>query len=257
MNILVCCKLVPEEQDISVRPDGTLDLSKGETKINPFDLNALESAVQIKAMQADTAITVLSSGGKSLENTKARKDILSRGADALAVVIDEALARALPDKTARVLAAAAGKIGFDLIICGDGSGDLYAQQTSLRLGAQLQVPVVSGVSKILSATAGTLSVERTLENDVEVLDIPLPAVISVSADINIPSIPGMKAILAAAKKPVTVFSAQDLGVDIATGTVEPISVLAPKQKTRKQVVVEGDSDEKIAEFAAHLRKILN
>lgn len=254
MKIIVCCKLIPEEQDISIKVDGSLDMSKAEPKISPFDLNAVETALQVRAAVEGSTITAMSLGGKSLENTKARKDILSRGPDALTILMDPAFENLLPDQTAEVLAAATTKEGFDLILCGDGSGDLYAQQVGIRLGALLGVPVLSGVSKLLSATASTITVERALEHEVEVLEIALPAVLSVSTDINVPTIPGMKAILGAAKKPITTLTAAD--VPLATALVEKGCVLAPKKTDRKNIVVEGDSDEKISEFVANVYKLL-
>lgn len=147
-------------------------------------------------------MTALSVGGKALTNAKGRKDVLSRGPDELIVVIDDQFEQALPQQTASALAAAAQKAGFDLILCGDGSSDLYAQQVGLLVGEILNIPAVNGVSKIISLTADTLTVERELEDETETLSIPLPAVVAVSTDINSPQIPSMKAILGAAKKPV-------------------------------------------------------
>jgi len=257
MKIIVGCKLVPEEQDIAVQSDGTLDMSKADPKISQFDLNAVEAAVGIKGDIADSSIIAMSVGGKELENTKARKDILSRGPDELVAVIDEGLKGALPHQTAKVMAAAARKTGFDLIICGDGSGDLYAQQVGMRLGAELDVPTLNGVSKIVSADSGKLTVERALETEVETLEVPLPAVISVSTDINVPNIPGMKAILGAAKKPVNAMTPADLELDGDSTLVELLEVKAPKKKERKNIIIEGDGEDQIAEFISHLRTIVN
>lgn len=257
MKIIVGCKLVPEEQDIAVNKDGSLDTSKAAPKISQFDLNAVQAAVDMKGEIEGSTVTALSVGGKELENTKARKDILSRGMDELTAVIDEGFKGALPHKTAAVMAAAAEKVGYDLILCGDGSGDLYAQQVGVRLGAQLDVPTVSGVSKIVSAEEGKLTVERALEDEVEVLEIALPAVVSVTADINVPAIPGMKAILQAAKKPVNVLTADELGLGEQSELVESVSVQAPKQKERKKIIIEGDGEDQIAEFVGNLRKVIN
>lgn len=257
MKIIVGCKLVPEEQDIAVQADGTLDMSKAAPKISQFDLNAIETAVEIKGEVADSTITAMSLGGKELENTKARKDILSRGPDELAAIIDEDLKGALPHQTARIMAAAAKKVGFDLILCGDGSGDLYAQQVGMRLGAELEVATLNGVSKIVAADGDKLTVERALETEVETLEVPLPAVISVSTDINVPTIPGMKAILAAGKKPVNAMALADLDGADGSALVEMVEVKAPKKKERKNVIIEGDGDDQIAEFVSHLRTIVN
>ena len=181
--------------------------------------------------------------------------MLSRGPDELIVVIDDQFEQALPQQTATALAAAAQKSGFDLLICGDGSSDLYAQQVGLLVGEMLNVPAINGVSKILSLTDSTLTVERELEDEVETLSIPLPAVIAVSTDINTPQIPSMKAILGAAKKPVQVWSSADIGLNGAQAYSEQ-QVAAPKQRERQRVVIEGDGEEQIAAFVENLRKII-
>ncbi len=199
MKIITCYKCVPDEQDIAINnADGTLDFSKADSKISQYDLNAIEAACQLKQQLGDVQVVAMSVGGKALTNAKGAK-MSSRGPDELIVVIDDQFEQALPQQTASALAAAAQKSGFDLLICGDGSSDLYAQQVGLLVGEALNIPAINGVSKILSLTDSTLTVERELEDEVETLSIPLPAVIAVSTDINTPQIPSMKAILGAAK----------------------------------------------------------
>lgn len=256
MNILVCCKIVPEEQDIAINGDRTVNLSKAAPKISLYDLNAFEAAVQLAAATGNGAITALSAGGPTyLENSKVRKDLLSRGPDGLAAVIDDSLAGSLGAATSDALAGAARKLGFDLILCGEGSGDLYAQQVGLLLGEKLGVPCINAVSKI-EVNGNVLTVERSLEDEVEVLEIPLPAVLSLTSDINLPKIPSMKAILAAGKKPVTVLSLAEIGVE-PSAPARMESVLAPEQVDRLRVIIEGDSDENIAAFVENLKKALN
>ncbi|WP_025821196.1 putative electron transfer flavoprotein FixA [Shewanella marina] len=257
MKIITCYKLVPEEQDINIAKDLTLDLSKAAKKINTFDLNAIESAIEFKKLTDVEQITALSVGDKSLENVKLRKDILSRGPDDLLTVVDESFNQLQPHASAQILSAAAKQAGFDLIICGDGSSDLYAQQVGLLMGSMLNVPTINAVSKIIAATQQTITVERALDEVVEVLEIPLPAVISVSADINDPAIPSMKAILGAAKKPAKQLSLTDLEVGELATPVTPISVMAPKQMDRKQIIIDGDDEEQITIFADYLRKSFN
>ncbi|QKG43719.1 putative electron transfer flavoprotein FixA [Providencia rettgeri] len=256
MNIITCYKSVPDEQDIIVNSsDGSLDFSRADTKISQYDLNAIETANQIKAQQTDSKVIALSIGGKALTNMKARKDVLSRGPDELVVVIDDQLEHALPHQTAITLGAAAQKVGFDLIICGDGSADLNAQQVSILLGETLQVPAINGVKKIVSITADTVIVERELEDEIETLSLPLPAIIAVTSDINVPVIPSMKAILGAAKKPVQAWTMADIGLD-NVAALSSQSIAAPKQKVRQRIIIEGDGDDQIAQFAEYLRKII-
>ncbi len=104
----------------------------------------------------------MSVGAKALTNAKGRKDVLSRGPDELIVVIDDKFEHALPQHTATALAAAAQKSGFDLLICGDGSSDLYAQPVGLRVGEALNIAANHGVSKILCLRDSRLRVEREL-----------------------------------------------------------------------------------------------
>lgn len=256
MNIITCYKSVPDEQDITVNSaDSSLDFSRANTKISQYDLNAIEAANQLKTQLEGIQITAMSVGGKSLTNAKARKDVLSRGADDLVVVVDDQFEASLPYQTAVALAAAATKKGYDLILCGDGSADLSSQQVSLLVGEILNIPAINGINKIVSLSNDSITVERELENEIETLTIPLPAVIAVSTDINTPQIPSMKAILGAAKKPVQQWSVADLGMGAITARSEQ-KVAAPKQKVRQRIIIEGDGDDQIAELAEHLRKIL-
>jgi electron transfer flavoprotein beta subunit len=254
MNIIVCMKIVPEEQDIVVNGDHTLSIGKAASKISLYDLNALEEATALAGEGG--RITALSVGGERVKNSKTHKDILSRGADALVVVSDPALEGALPETTSTVLAGVAGKLGYDLILCGEGSSDLYAQITGVLTAERLGLPVINCAGKIAAAD-GALTVERSLDSEREEVCVPLPAVVCVSSDINIPRIPNMKAILHAGKKPVTAVSLADLGVDPAARKAVMQSVLAPQQKERLKNIIEGDSDDKVAVFADNLRKALN
>ncbi|QCJ69018.1 electron transfer flavoprotein [Providencia heimbachae] len=257
MKIITCYKSVPDEQDIIVNAtDGCLDFSRADTKISQYDLNAIETANQLKAQQSDSQVIALSVGGKALTNMKGRKDVLSRGPDELIVVIDDQLEHALPHQSAVAISAAAKKVGFDLIICGDGSADLNAQQVSILVGEELQIPAINGIKKIVSITPDTIVVERELENEIETLSITLPAIIAVTSDINVPVIPSMKAILGAAKKPVQAWTLADINLSDITA-LSTQSITAPKQKVRQRIIIEGDGNEQVAQFAEHLRKIIN
>lgn len=254
MRFIACYKLVPEEQDIVITADRALATDKAGEKISPFDLNAIEAAVQLAGESHE--VVALSVGGKALDNAKLRKDALSRGPNALYLVRDDLLASALPYETARVIAAASQKIAFDLLICGEGSGDMYAQQTGLLVGAILQIPAINAVSNI-EIKEGFVTVERTLENEVEVLDVPLPAVLCVSSDINVPRIPSMKAILGAGKKSVTQWSASDIGWAPDSPRAELVGVYAPQQTERKHIIIEGDGQEEVSRLRDYLTNALS
>jgi electron transfer flavoprotein beta subunit len=181
--------------------------------------------------------------------------MLSRGAGQLAAVIDDSLEAANSFATASNLAAAIKKIGdVDLVLCGEGSGDIYSQQVGPLLGQLLGYVNLNAISRI-TPQGDKLIVERTLENEVEVLEIPLPAVLSLTTDINKPRIPGLKEILAAGKKPINLWGAADMEIAKAQD-IEIISTLAPEQAERKQMVFEDASDENITALFENLRKVL-
>lgn len=255
MNVIACYKIVPDEQDIIVQPDRTLVFDKAEWKIGQYDLHAVEAGGQI-VEAVGGKLSALSVGSKQLENSKLKKGILSRGPEELFQVIDESLTEADAYQTASVLAAAVKRIGsYDLVLCGEGSSDLYAQQVGVQLGELLNVPTINGVSKI-TVDGAKLIVERTLEEEVEVVAVFLPAVVSVTTDINQPRIASMKEILAAGKKPVMQWKLADVGQEGNTKSTQIISTLAPLQVDRKRIILEGDSEEVVNQFFENLRKEL-
>ncbi|TKI02929.1 electron transfer flavoprotein [Martelella alba] len=254
MKIITCFKLVPEEQDIVVTAERTLDFARANVQISQFDLNAVEAAVQLAGDSGQVA--ALSVGGAMLSNSKVRKDILSRGPQHLFLVQDAHLDRSLPNNTARALAAAASKIGFDLLLFGEGAGDLYAQQVGLLTGEILGLPTVNAVCSIC-VEGDRVRVERALEEEVEVLELPLPAVLCVTSDINVPKVPSMKAILGAGKKPVTQWGADDINWTAPSPLAELGDIRVPPQAERKHIIIEGDSPEAVGRLAEHLKKIVN
>jgi len=138
---------------------------------------------------------------------------------------------------------------YDVIICGDGSADLYAGQVNIQLAAALGVPTINEVTS-LTAEGDKLVVERTLDEEVEEIEVPLPAVVSVSPDIATPRIAGMRDILAAKKKPQTVEAAA-VPVDVKVDVEE---IKAPELAPRKnQIFEEGDIDAFVAAVAEALK----
>ena len=86
--------------------------------------------------------------------------------------------------------------------------------------------------------------------------MPLPAVLSVTSFINLPRIPGMKNILAAGKKPSTVWSAEDIIPEVPAATISVLEVKAPEQTERLQNIIEGDADDQIQEFIEKISAVI-
>jgi electron transfer flavoprotein beta subunit len=254
MKIVACYKCVPQEEEIVVRNDHKLDLSKSEWKIGQYDLNAVEAGMKL-IEEAGGEMLVLTAADEIADNSKLRKGILSRGPQQMYGVKDDSMRTADSYAIALALKIGIEKIGgADLVLCGEGSGDIYSQQVGSVLGALLSWPTVNAVSKI-TQSSGKLLVERSLENGVEVLEVNLPAVISVTSDINIPRIPTMKEILGAGKKQSESWNLSEIGVIGVPGS-ETISILAPDQTDRQRLIFEGDGEESINALYDHLRKIM-
>ena len=200
MNIVACYKIVYDEQDVVVKPDRTLSFERAALKIGDYDLNAVEAGAQL-AVEHDATLIGLTAGGDSVMDSKIRKAILARGPQENVAVRDDALDMAGSLKTAHVLAAAVRNLGdVDLILCGEGSADRYAQQVGIQLGEVLGLPTINGVTSI------------DLEEGVCARRAWLQALkwrgwrfrcrpfCRLWADMNTPRIPSMKDILNAGKK---------------------------------------------------------
>ena len=250
MKIVVAVKVVADDQDIFVADDRTLDYSKAHQVISSYDKNAIEAAAQLAAAK-DGTVTVISAATSKATDAKLKKDILSRGVDELIMVTDDALATADSFATAQVLKGIVEEkvSDYDLIITGDGSADFYAGQVNVQLAAALGVPTINEVTSI-TAEGDKVVVERTLEEEVEEIEVPFPAVVAVSPSIGEPRIPGMREILAAGKKPSTVDELAG-GVD---AKIEIEEIKAPELAPRKQQIFEeGDIDAFAAAVAEALK----
>ncbi|NLO22055.1 MAG: electron transfer flavoprotein subunit beta/FixA family protein [Syntrophomonadaceae bacterium] len=209
-NIVCCFKWVVDEAYIKPSSSGKIDLEWAEHKLSDYDRNAIEEAVRLQEAYGGsvTAVTVAPS-----DATKGIKDALSRGPEKAYFINDEELENLEPSQTSAMLAQViGGQIDYDLIICGEGSSDLYAQQVGPRLAEKLGIPCIAFVKK-LSIEGQRVIAQRKSDEGVEVVSAPLPALVTVLPDINNPRVPGLKDTLAASKKPVVEISLEDLGTE--------------------------------------------
>ena len=245
---------MPYSESIGVKGNGELDFSKVTYEVGQYDLNAVELAAQLSAAN-NGEFAVLTANGEVVSNSKMKKAILSRGAKEMFGIQDEVFENADSFRTAQALAAGVNKIGgVDLVICGEGSGDQYAQQVGNILGGLLGWPTVNCVSAA-AVEDGVLKLERSIDACTEILEVELPAVISVTADINTPRIPTMRDILGAGKKPATVWSVADVALESVAAS-ETLELAAPKQAERRNMVVALSDEEAIAEIAAQIKKTM-
>ena len=251
MNIIVPIKVLADDQDIVVAADRSLDDSKAHRIVSTYDLNAIEAAVQLASTHEGSKVVCVSVAAKA-DDSKLKKGILARGVDELVMIADDACADLDAHATAAMLARLVdGLDAADLIVCGDGSADNYAQQVDVQLADALGLPVVTAVSAV-SVEGAVATCDRMLETQLQTVQVDLPAVISVVPDIALPRIPGMKDILAAGKKPSSVNAASD----VAAAVVDVVETKAPQQAERKMEVLDASVDGDLEKFAAALKAAL-
>ena len=252
MNIVAAFKVVPDDQDIQVSADGTLDYSKAKNTVSAYDLNAIEAAAQLAAANEGSNVVAVTVGGADIDDSKLKKNVLARGVDELYMTADDACKGLDARATAVALAELVSKVGaFDVVLCGDGSADNYAQQVDVQLADALDLPVVTAVSAV-SVEGAVATCDRMLETQLQTVQVDLPAVISVVPDIALPRIPGMKDILAAGKKPSSVNAASD----VAAAVVDVVETKAPQQAERKMEMLDASVDGDLEKFAAALKAAL-
>ncbi|MCK9230582.1 MAG: electron transfer flavoprotein subunit beta/FixA family protein [Syntrophales bacterium] len=207
-TIIACFKWVVDEAYIRRNSSGSLDFSSVDFKISEYDRNAIEEAVRLRD---DHGGTVIAMTVGTPEAAKGVKDALSRGADQACFIADEAFSDLEPSLTAAFMAEVIrGRFAdYSLILCGEGSGDLYAQQVGPALAEYLEIPCVSYVQKV-SLRGEVLVAERRVEEGIEVVEARLPALVTVCPDVNVPRIPGVRDTLGASKKPVMTLGRADL-----------------------------------------------
>jgi electron transfer flavoprotein beta subunit len=256
MNIIVLVKQVidPEAPPNSFKIDASMN--KAEMRgvppvIDPYGEYAVEASLRIKEAKGGK-ITVMSMGVNLLREVV--KKPLSMGADELILLEDESYVGGDSWSTAYAMAMAIKKVGeYDLILCGRESSDTNAGQTGGGIAEILGLPCVSLVRKI-DVTDGTARVERVTADGYEVIDVPLPAVMTVSNEIGEPRYPTIKGIMAAKKIEPIVWKPADIGIEASqvgsAGQKAKLFKLYQPVYEGKCEIAEGETPEEAAENLA-------
>jgi len=215
LDLLVFVKQVPDTETRIQIKDGQVDLSSVKWVVNPYDEFALEEALRIKERVAAGKVTVVSLGPDRVKDTI--KYGLSLGADEGVHVKGDGVALWDPSCVASVLAAAAKKTGFDLILTGKQGVDHDWSQAGVMLAERLDLPHVSVVVELkLDPGAKKGVAKREVEGGVETVEFELPAVITAQKGLNEPRYASLKGIMAVKKKVIPEWTLADLGVDPAS-----------------------------------------
>lgn len=198
MDFIVCIKQVPNTTEVEIDAGtGTLKREGVESIINPFDEFAIEEGLRLKERTGGKT-TVITMGPPQAES--ALREALARGIDRAILVTDRAFAGADTWATAYTLARAVQTIGaYDLIICGKQASDGDTAQVGPGVAEMLDIPHAAYVKKIDDIGNGSVRVERMMEDGHDLIEMPLPALITVVKEINVPRLPSLRGTLAARK----------------------------------------------------------
>ncbi len=232
MKIAVCVKRVPDsETRVKIASDGrSLDEAGVKFVLNPYDEFAVEEALRRKERAGAGEVVVLSLGPAAAQETI--RTALAMGADR-AVLLQSERIPADGLETAKALAAELKDGGYDLILFGKMAIDDYNHQVGPMVAELLSLPCVTSVAHLeLEGARGVA--EREIEGAMEVVEFPLPAVLTTDKGLNEPRYPALKGIMAAKKKPLEVKP-----VSPGQGGVEVLAMLPPPVRTEGKIVGEG------------------
>jgi electron transfer flavoprotein beta subunit len=261
--MIVCCKQVidPEAPPASFKVDTSTNKVVPPPGvppvISPFDEQAIEAALRVKDAQGGK-ITAISLGIGLLRDVV--KKPLSMGADELVLLEDEAFDGGDGWSTANALAMAIKKIGeYDIIFCGRQAADWDSGQVGSAIAEILGLPSVT-LAKKIDITDGKARVERVTADGYQVIEVSLPALITVSNELGEARYPTIKGIMAAKKVEPIVWNPADIGVDPsqigAAGRRTKLLKLFQPVREGTCEIIEGDSVEEAAvSLALKLREV--
>jgi len=247
MNIAVLLKQT-FDTEAKIEIEGGKISSKGVSLIiNPYDEYAVEEALKLKEKNGGE-VTIVSVSPLTQDSMR---QALAMGADKGIMVEDPALEGGDEYTTAVVAAKALNTLQYDLILAGWRE---MSAQVAVRVAEELGLPHVNVVTK-LEIADGKAIATRDIEGGSEVVEVPLPAVITAQKGLNEPRYPSMKGIMQAKKKPIQKLSLSDLGLtaDQVAARVKTQACFLPSAKAAGKIVP-GEAAEAAAELARLLRE---
>ena len=209
MNILVCIKQVTESNKVEVDPKtGVLKRNGAASKMNPYDLYALETAMRLKE-ELGGEVSVITMGPP--QAAQVIREAYAMGADHGTLISDRRFGGADVLATSYTLAQGIKKMGdFDLILCGKQTTDGDTAQVGPEISEWLGIPSVSNVRKITEADGQNITVEMDMPDDIEITRIAYPCLLAVDKDIFQPRLPSYVRKTEKADTEITMLSLDDM-----------------------------------------------
>ncbi|OGX25127.1 MAG: electron transfer flavoprotein subunit beta [Omnitrophica WOR_2 bacterium RIFCSPHIGHO2_02_FULL_45_21] len=246
MNIIVCIKQVPETTEVRINPQTNTLMREGvKSIINPFDMYAIEEGVRLKE-RFGGKVTILTMGPPQAES--ALREAISLGADDAILLSDRAFAGSDTLATSYTLAGAIRKIrDYDLLICGKQASDGDTAQVGPGIAAHLDIPQVTYVKKIEEikdkSPSGekVIRVERMTEEGFEIIESPLPALLTVVKEINAPRLPSLKGLIRSKQAKITHWTHKDIeagfeNLGLSGSPTQVVKIFSPPPRESSQML---------------------
>ncbi len=260
MKIIVTIKQVPDTTEIKIDPETNTLIREGvESIVNPFDLHAVEEALKIKENLGGGEVTAISMGPPQAKD--ALKEVIAMGVDKAYLLSAKEFAGADTLATSYTLSVAIRKLGdYDLIISGKQAIDGDTAQVGPGLAGHLDIPQVAYVKKIERIDKKSVRVQRMTEEGYEIIETPLPALLTVLKDINLPRLPTLRGKLISKKTEIPILTPQDIGADfnrigLPGSPTQVIKIFSPDVK-KDSKIFKGDINDSVDELTSVLREIV-
>ena len=258
MKILVCVKQVPNTNEVKINPKtGTLIRDGVESILNPDDDNALEAALQMKDGNTDTTVTVITMGPPQAKEVLV--ECMAKGADDSVLLSSRAFGGADTWATSNTIAGAIKRIAdYDIIFAGRPAIDGDTAQVGPQIAEKRGIPQVTYVERIISCNGKEVTVRRQLEDGYEVIQVPMPCLLTVVKELNKPRYMSVKGIYEAYEKDITVWNENDIPVradeiGINASPTKVFRSFTPDPKG-KGIMIEGTPKEAAAKVIGELKK---
>lgn len=257
MNIIVCIKQVPDTADVKINPETNTLVREGvKSMINPFDMYAIEEAVRLKE-QFGGKITVVTMGPPQAE--AALREAVSMGIDEPVLVSDRAFAGSDTLATSYTLARAIKKIGdFSIILCGKQASDGDTAQVGPGIATHLDIPQVTYVKKIREIKDNVACVERMTEEGYEILETPLPCLLTVVKEINTPRVASLKGIMRSKSVKIQLLNALQLDSEedrlgLKGSPTQVVKIFSPERRKGGEIMT-GSAEESVEKLVEILTR---
>jgi len=258
MNVLVCVKQIPDPNvPGKLDPQTKRMVREGvDAVLDPGDEHAVEAALQLVEKDGGEA-TIISMGPPRAMDAIRRA--LAMGAHRGVLITDPGLENSDALSTARAIAAAIKGQSYELIICGTESTDGSSGAVPAQLAELLGLPLLSFARK-LEVNDGKAQIDRQTDDGYDVVEAPLPAVVTVTGGINEARYPALRGIMQAKNKEVKQVGLKDLGLDGKAGkaalTEEVVEIKAAEARKAGEIVEDkGDGAKRVADYLVELKVI--